>query len=53
MTQSRHELLHCKCPLLAQSGQFKPAIAAGTDLAKTHNAAAANNKIRLIFDLII
>jgi len=31
----------------------KPTIAAGTDVAETHNAAAANNKIRLTFDLII
>ena len=27
------------------SGQFEPTIAAGIDLAKTHNGAAANNKI--------
>ena len=35
------------------SGQFEPTIAAAIDLAKTHNAAAANNKIRLTFDLTI
>jgi len=29
---------------MTQSGQFESTIAASTDLAKTHNAAAANNK---------
>ena len=39
--------------LMTQSEQFEPAIAAGMDVAKTHNAAAAINKIRLTFGLII